>query len=49
MRWKFSSFSSFLELALALDGQRVVFHADVQVLLFDARNFELQDDLLASS
>ena len=36
----------FLELALALDGQRVVFHANVQVLLFDARHFELEDDLL---
>ena len=33
------------ELALALDGERVVFHANIQVLLFDARNFELQHDL----
>src|SRR5579862_3898120 len=34
----------FLELALALHGKRVVFDANVQVLLFDARSFELEND-----
>ena len=35
-----------LEFALAFHGQSVVFHANVQVLLFHAGDFELQNDLL---
>src|ERR1035441_5650055 len=35
-----------LELALALNCQCVVFHADIQVLFVDTRNFKLQHDLL---
>src|SRR5579862_6039739 len=35
----------FLELALALDGERVVFHAYIKIFFFDARNFELENDL----
>src|ERR1700691_1584455 len=39
-------FLLFFELALALDGKRVIFHADVQVFLFNARNFEFENHLL---
>src|SRR6516225_9423912 len=35
-----------LELALALDGQGVVLHANVKVLLLDPRDFQFQDDFL---
>src|SRR5712675_2447946 len=36
----------FFKLALALDGQSVVFHADVYVLIVQAGNFQLQDQVL---
>src|SRR5690242_3488651 len=34
------------ELALAADGQRVVLEPDIDVVLIDARDFELQSDLV---
>jgi len=35
-----------LELAFALDRESVVFHAHIQVLLFHARNFNLENQLV---
>ena len=36
----------FLELALAMHGHRVVLDADINIFLFDARNFDLQRDVV---
>src|SRR5579859_3810147 len=39
-------FLFLLDLALAVHGQRAVLHADIDVFLVDARDFDLQRDLV---